>query len=154
LAGPALQLDNHLNPSEYVVVDGAQVLPLYVLSAVRKRSLGVVIAGCLLIFAAAGLRDKPLDVTAEFSSLSLTVKAESLGLSTAKAEPLIRAALTAGLLNGVLWLQTIGSESMAGRSRINLRFGRGTDLIGPPLRDAVFDGGPDTSTRMWRLGIR
>jgi len=52
-------------------------------SSLRLRDLVVVVAIGLLIFGAVSLRDKPLDVIPEFSPLSLTVKTESLGLSSA-----------------------------------------------------------------------
>jgi Cu/Ag efflux pump CusA len=76
-----------------------------------------------------GLRDKPLDVIPEFSPLSLTVKTESLGLSSAEVESLITVPLEADLLNGVPWLQVIQSESMAGLSTIEMIFAPGTDLM-------------------------
>src|SRR2546430_16590682 len=99
-------------------------------SSLRLRNLVVVIATGLLIFGgAAGLRDARLDVFAEFSPPSLTVKTESLGLSSAEVESLITVPLEADLLNGVPWLQVIQSESMAGLSTIEMIFAPGTDLM-------------------------
>src|SRR5215470_1456861 len=98
-------------------------------SSLRLRDLVFVVAIGLLIFGAASLRDKSLDVIPEFSPLSLTVKTESLGLSSAEVESLITVPLEADLLNGVPWLQVIQSESMAGLSTIEMIFSPGTDIM-------------------------
>ena len=98
-------------------------------SSLRLRNLIVVVAVGLLIFGAVSLRNKPLDVIPELSPLSLTVKTESLGLSSAEVESLITVPLEADLLNGVPWLQVIQSESMAGLSSIEMIFAPGTDLM-------------------------
>ena len=98
-------------------------------SSLRLRNLVVFVAAGLLILGAAGIRTKPLDVIGEFSPLSLTVKTESLGLSSAEVESLITVPLEADLLNGVPWLQVIRSESMAGLSTIEMIFEPGTDLM-------------------------
>jgi Cu/Ag efflux pump CusA len=105
------------------------VLAWLISSGMRLRSLIVVVAAGLLVFSAVGLGDKPLDVIPEFSPLSLTVKTESLGLSSAEVESLITVPLEADLLNGVPWLQVIQSESMAGLSTIQMVFAPGTDLM-------------------------
>ncbi len=97
-------------------------------SSLRLRSL-IVAAAALLIVGAVGLRDKSLDIVPEFSPLSLTVKTEALGLSSAEVESLITVPLEADLLNGVPWLQVIQSESMAGLSTIQMVFAPGTDLM-------------------------
>ena len=97
-------------------------------SSLRLRSL-IVAAAALLILGAVGLRDKSLDIVPEFSPLSLTVKTEALGLSSAEVESLITVPLEADLLNGVPWLQVIQSESMAGLSTIQMVFAPGTDLM-------------------------
>ena len=97
--------------------------------SIRLRTLIVVAAAGLLIFGLAFLRDKSLDVIPELSPLSLTVKTESLGLSSTEVESLITVPLEADLLNGVPWLQVIQSESMAGLSTIEMIFAPGTDLM-------------------------
>jgi len=95
----------------------------------RLRTLVVVVAAGLLVLGAVSVRDKALDVIPEFALPSLTVKTESLGLSSAEVESLITVPLEADLLNGVPWLQVIQSESMAGLSTIEMIFARGTDLM-------------------------
>ena len=98
-------------------------------SSVRLRTLVVVGAAGLLILGAVDVRNKPLDVIPELALPSLTVKTESLGLSSAEVESLITVPLEADLLNGVPWLQVIQSESMAGLSTIEMIFAPGTDLM-------------------------
>jgi len=98
-------------------------------SSVRLRTLVLAIAAGLLIFGAVSIRDKPLEVIPELALPSLTVKTESLGLSSAEVESLITVPLEADLLNGVPWLQLIQSESMAGLSTIEMIFQPGTDMM-------------------------
>src|ERR1700704_511512 len=98
-------------------------------SSVRLRTLVVVVAAGLLILGALDVRNKPLDVIPELALPSLTVKTESLGLSSAEVESLITVPLEADLLNGVPWLQVIQSESMAGLSTIEMMFAPGTELM-------------------------
>src|SRR5882672_8279525 len=98
-------------------------------SSMRLRTLVVVVAAGLLVLGAVSVRDKALDVIPELSPLWLTVKTESLGLSSAEVESLITVPLEADLLNGVPWLQVIQSESMAGLSTIEMIFAPGTDLM-------------------------
>ena len=105
------------------------MLAWLVSSSLRLRTLIVVVAAGLLMLGVASLWNKPLDVIPEFSPLSLTVKTESLGLSSAEVESLITVPLEADLLNGVPWLQVIQSESMAGLSTIEMIFAPGTDLM-------------------------
>src|SRR5262245_29452184 len=97
--------------------------------SLRLRNIVVAVAAGLLILGAVGIRTKPPDVIPEFSPLLLTVKTESLGLSSAEVESLITVPLEADLLNGVPWLQVIQSESMAGLSTIEMIFAPGTDLM-------------------------
>ena len=98
-------------------------------SSLRLRTLVVVVAAGLLILGVVDVRNKPLDVIPELALPSLTVKTESLGLSSAEVESLITVPLEADLLNGVPWLQVIQSESMAGLSTIEMIFEPGTDLM-------------------------
>jgi Cu/Ag efflux pump CusA len=98
-------------------------------SSMRLRTLVVVVAAGLLVLGAVSVRDKALDVIPELALPSLTVKTESLGLSSAEVESLITVPLEADLLNGVPWLQVIQSESMAGLSTIEMIFEPGTDLM-------------------------
>jgi Cu/Ag efflux pump CusA len=98
-------------------------------SSMRMRTLVLAVAAGLLIFGVISIKDKPLDVIPELALPSLTVKTESLGLSSAEVESLITVPLEADLLNGVPWLQLIQSESMAGLSTIEMIFAPGTDMM-------------------------
>ena len=98
-------------------------------SSVRLRVLVVALAAMLL---AAGLWRLPsvtLDVIPEFSTMSLKVSTEALGLSTSEVESLITVPMEADLLNGVPWLRSIESESITGLSSIKMFFAPGTDLL-------------------------
>lgn len=98
-------------------------------SSLRLRTIAAGLAALLLIFGIWELRETPLDVVPEFSPLTLEVKTESLGLSSAEVEALITIPLEADLLNGVAWLRSIESESTAGLSTIEMTFAPGTDLM-------------------------
>jgi Cu/Ag efflux pump CusA len=111
-----------------VIKEGAEMFWL-ISSSIRLRTLVVAVAAGLLIFGALSIKNKPLDVIPELALPSLTVKTESLGLSSAEVESLITVPLEADLLNGVPWLQVIQSESMAGLSTIEMIFAPGTDLM-------------------------
>ena len=89
--------------------------------ALRKRPPVVVIAPCLLI-GAAGRKDKPLNVIPEFSPLSLTVRTEAFGLSSAEVQSLIPAPLEAAPLKGIPWLQWIQSAPPVVLSTIKMTF--------------------------------
>jgi Cu/Ag efflux pump CusA len=97
-------------------------------SGARLRTLVVVVAAGLLILGVVDIKNKPLDVIPELALPSLTMKAETLGLSSAE-ESLITVPLEADLLNGVPWLRVIQSDWMAGLSTIDMIFVPGTDLI-------------------------
>jgi multidrug efflux pump subunit AcrB len=98
-------------------------------SGVRLRTLVVVVAAGLLILGVVDIKNKPLDVIPELALPSLTVKTESLGLSSAEVESQITMPLEADLLNSVPWLRVIQPEWMAGLSTIEMIFVPGTDLM-------------------------
>ena len=98
-------------------------------SGVRLRTLVVVVAAGLLILGVVDIKNKPLDVIPESALPSLTVKTESLGLSSAEVDSRITMPLEADLLNGVPWLRVIQPEWTAGLSTIEMIFVPGTDLM-------------------------
>ena len=98
-------------------------------SSVRLRVLVVALSAMLLVAGILRLRDIRLDVIPEFSTLSLQVSTEALGLSTSEVESLITVPMEADLLNGVPWLRSIESESITGLSSIEMFFAPGTDLL-------------------------
>ncbi len=98
-------------------------------SSVRLRVIVITLAAMLLAAGLWRLRDVTLDVIPEFSTMSLQVNTEALGLSTAEVESLITVPMEADLLNGVPWLRSIESESITGLSSIEMFFAPGTDLL-------------------------
>ena len=98
-------------------------------SSVRLRVLVVALSAMLLVAGILRLRDIRLDVIPEFSTMSLQVSTEALGLSTSEVESLITVPMEADLLNGVPWLRSIESESITGLSSIEMFFAPGTDLL-------------------------
>ncbi len=98
-------------------------------SSVRLRVLVVALSAMLLAAGLWRLRDVTLDVIPEFSTMSLQVSTEALGLSTSEVESLITVPMEADLLNGVPWLRSIESESITGLSSIEIFFSPGTDLL-------------------------
>jgi hypothetical protein len=91
-----------------------QVWAWFISFDLRKRSLVVVAAACPLMFGAADLRNKPLDVIPEFSPRSHAAMTELLGPSSVEVESLITLPLHADRLSGVSRLRVIGWECMAG----------------------------------------
>jgi len=172
-----------------------------------KRGLVVLVAACLLVFGAAGLRNKPLFVILERSPLSLTPQIESSGRVSAQI------VANVSIWNGSeRWVQVHVACRNLDQKGINFAgdavwssplthldsstHGTGgfidtlnhpfniphqvpitiarpfsqvmvtgtTTPVGniahvredhqPPIREAVFGGGPDTSKRLWRLSSR
>ena len=107
----------------------ATVLHSIIDSSVRLRVLVIALAAMLLAAGLWRLRDLTLDVIPEFSTMSLRVSTEALGLSTSEVESLITVPMEADLLNGVPWLRSIESESITGLSSIEMFFAPGTDLL-------------------------
>ena len=98
-------------------------------ASMTARFLVLGAAAALVLIAANQLRSMPVDVLPEFSPPIVEVQTEALGLSAEEVEALITTPLEADLLNGVAWLDTISSESVAGLSSILLQFEPGTDVI-------------------------
>src|SRR5437764_684878 len=101
--------------------------------ALSLRVRGLIVTVAILLASASisiwGLSGASIDIVPEFSPVSLEVKTEALGLSPAEVESLITIPLEADLLNGVPWLQSIESESIAGLSSIEIFFAPGTNLM-------------------------
>jgi CzcA family heavy metal efflux pump len=82
-----------------------------------------------MVFGAAQLRKMPVDVLPEFAPSSVQIQTEALGLSAVEVEQFITVPMEQDLLNGVPWLETIRSRSIAGLSSIELIFKAGTDVL-------------------------
>ncbi|HET7073019.1 MAG TPA: efflux RND transporter permease subunit, partial [Mycobacterium sp.] len=98
-------------------------------SSLRFRLLVLPVAAALTAIGVAQLRAAPVDVLPEFSPPTVQVQTEALGLSAVEVEQFITVPLEQDLLNGVPWLSTIRSQSVAGLSQVDLVFEPGTDVI-------------------------
>jgi Cu/Ag efflux pump CusA len=97
--------------------------------SLRFRLLVLGIAAATIIAGFALLPTMALDVTPEFAPTYVEVQTEALGLSAEEVEQLITVPIEADLLNGVAFLDTIQSKSVAGLSSIVLTFEPGTDPV-------------------------
>jgi CzcA family heavy metal efflux pump len=98
-------------------------------SSMKFRLLVVALAAALMVFGITQLRRMPVDVLPEFALPSVEIQTEALGLSADEVAQLITIPFEHDLLNGVAWLDTIRSKSVAGMSSIILTFEPGTDLF-------------------------
>lgn len=96
--------------------------------SLRSRGLVVAVGLGLLLYGVLQLRDLPRDALPEFTPPTVEVQTEALGLSANEVEQLVTVPLEQDLLNGVAYLDTITSESVAGLSTIQLVFEKGTPL--------------------------
>lgn len=109
---------------------GAQAMTARIVgSSLRLRLLVLAGAGALLLAGVLQLRDVRMDALPEFTPPYVEIQTEALGLSADEVEQLITVPLEANLLNGVAWLDRIGSRSVAGLSSILLVFQPGTNVM-------------------------
>src|SRR3977135_3335785 len=97
--------------------------------SLKFRLLVVPIAAALMFVGINSLRSMPVDALAEFSPPTVQVQTEALGLSAMEVEQFITVPLEQDLLNGVPWVDTIRSKSVAGLSQVDLVFEQGTDIL-------------------------
>ena len=107
----------------------SQVTESIVSWSLRFRLLVLGIAAAAMIAGFVLLPTMPLDATPEFAPTYVEVQTEALGLSAEEVEQLITVPIEADLLNGVAFLDTIQSKSVAGLSSIVLTFEPGTDPV-------------------------
>ena len=100
-----------------------------VASSLKFRLLVLPLAAALLVVGIVQLRKAPVDVLPEFSQPVVEVQTESLGLSAPEVEQLITVPMEQDLLNGVMGVETIRSDSVPGLSDITMVFERGTDTF-------------------------
>ena len=98
-------------------------------SSLNLRFFVVVVAIVAMLAGAAQLRQMPVDILPEFSVPYVEIQTEALGLSADEVEQFITTPMEQDLLNGVPWLETVHSNSVAGLSDIVLIFDPGTDVI-------------------------
>lgn len=105
------------------------VIDWIVTSSVRLGRLTVAAAICVLGVGIFALRSAPVDVYPEFAPTSIQVQTEAVGLSAPEVESLISVPLEQDLMTGgIPWVDHIHSQSVPGRSTIDITFEPGTDL--------------------------
>jgi Cu/Ag efflux pump CusA len=97
--------------------------------SLKFRLLVVPIAAALVIVGVTQLRKAPVDVLPEYTLPVVEVQTESLGLSAPEVEQLITVPMEQDLLNGVMGVETIRSDSVPGLSDITMIFERGTKIL-------------------------
>src|SRR5436190_21817984 len=100
-----------------------------VTASVRLRLLVVLAAAILLAIGASQARKAPVDVLPEFSAPIVEVQTESIGLSAPEVEQLVTVPMEQDLLNGVMGVESIRSDSVPGLSDVTMTFERGMDLF-------------------------
>lgn len=98
-------------------------------TGLKMRWMVAALAIIVLIAGADLVSDIPVDVWPAIEPPLVEIQTEALGLSAAEVESFITVPMEADLLNGVAWLDTLTSESVAGLSSIRLVFEAGTDPI-------------------------
>jgi Cu/Ag efflux pump CusA len=98
-------------------------------SSLKFRLMVLPLAAVLAVAGFLQLRRTPVDILPEFTPPTVQIQTEALGLSAVEVEQFITVPMEQDLLNGVPWLDTIRSQSVAGLSRIDLVFRTGTDVL-------------------------
>jgi CzcA family heavy metal efflux pump len=98
-------------------------------ASLKFRLLVLPVAAIMMFAGIVQLRRAPVDVLPEFTPPSVQIQTEALGLSAEEVEQFITVPMEQDLLNGVPWLDTIRSQSVAGLSTVDLIFQPGTDLL-------------------------
>jgi multidrug efflux pump subunit AcrB len=97
-------------------------------ASVRFRYLVVALAAGLMVLGVARLPDMTVNVLPETAPVVVEVQTEALGLSAPEVESLVTVPLEKNLLEGVLGVTDVTSDSIPGLSAIDLHFAPGTNL--------------------------
>jgi Cu/Ag efflux pump CusA len=97
-------------------------------TSVRFRLLVVAFAAGIIALAVAWLPGMHSDVLPETSPVTVTIQTDAPGLSAPEVEALVTVPLEKNLLEGVMGVTDVTSDSIPGLSQIQLHFGPGTDL--------------------------
>ncbi len=98
------------------------------LASVRFRYLVVALAAGLMILGISRLPEMSVNVLPETAPVVVEVQTEALGLSAPEVEALVTVPLEKNLLEGVLGVTDVTSDSIPGLSAIELHFAPGTNL--------------------------
>jgi len=100
-----------------------------VVTGLKFRLLVLPVAAILMVAGIVQLKRSSVDVLPDFTPPTVQVQTEALGLSAVEVEQFITVPMEQDLLNGVPWLETIRSQSIAGLSTVDLVFQSGTDVL-------------------------
>jgi Cu/Ag efflux pump CusA len=107
---------------------GGHVLSWLTFASVRFRYLLVALAVGLMILGVSRLTHMSVNVLPETAPVVVEVQTEALGLSAPEVEALVTVPLEKNLLEGVLGVTDVTSDSIPGLSAIDLHFSPGTNL--------------------------
>ena len=97
-------------------------------ASVRFRFLVIAVAAGIMALAVATVPGIHADVLPETGPVTARIQTEAPGLSAPEVESLVTVPLEKNLLEGVMGVTDVTSDSIPGLSQINLDFSRGTDL--------------------------
>jgi Cu/Ag efflux pump CusA len=97
-------------------------------ACIRFRLIVVALAAGVMVLGILQLSRMPADVLPETSPVTVDIQTEALGLSAAEVEALVTTPLEKNLLEGVLGVTDVTSDSIPGLSDIELHFAPGTSL--------------------------
>ena len=97
-------------------------------ASVRFRFLLIAVASGFMVFAVAWLPGIHSDVLPEMSPVVVRIQTEAPGLSAPEVESLVTVPLEKNLLEGVMDVTDVTSDSIPGLSQIELDFAPGTNL--------------------------
>ena len=104
------------------------MLSSVVAASVRFRFLVIAVAAGIVALAVAWLPAMHSDVLPETSPVVVRIQTEAPGLSAPEVEALVTVPLEKNLLEGVMGVTDVTSDSIPGLSQIELDFAPGTDL--------------------------
>ena len=97
-------------------------------ACIRFRLLVIALAAVVMVLGILQLSRMPADVLPETSPVTVDIQTEAPGLSAPEVESLVTTPLSKNLLEGVLDVTDVTSNSIEGLSDIELHFAPGTDL--------------------------
>jgi Cu/Ag efflux pump CusA len=97
-------------------------------ACIRFRLLVIALAAVVMVLGILQLTRMPADVLPETSPVTVDIQTEAPGLSAPEVESLVTTPLEKNLLEGVLDVTDVTSDSIEGLSDIELHFAPGTDL--------------------------
>ncbi len=97
-------------------------------ASVRFRYLLVALAAALMVLGVSRLTHMSVNALPETAPVVVDVQTEALGLSAPEVEALVTVPLEKNLLEGVLGVTDVTSDSIPGLSAIDLHFAPGTNL--------------------------